>query len=496
MTAKANQQRFPQIIAILDSDAATSTMTAQALKASGAKTCDVYKTGEEGFTALVKKPYEAAVIDWKLAGSTSGLAVLSRLRRRHQSVYLPVVFTAGQISQEDLNMLQDFPCTISLLKPIRQPVLQTSFAKLTAEKQWYLASEQQIEFAFNASQFNPEKSLNTIQSILRKSPHRTPISLIAAEHFMSLKLYKEASVLYDQILSEDSTCLRALSSKARLLSALGKHKNAMALLQKAQFIAPKSIDRLALMGDIEISLKNPTAAIEYFQKALNLDAKDHRAKIGKVVSLGLTSMIGRLISSNCEPSIAKIINNLGVQFAANKDYEKALKYYLVSFSYLANEDLRSKVSFNMGIGFKKWSKASQAKYWLEQALMLSGGKYKKAERHLSGMESVVAVAGLPTEAPPEPVAPMVDNSLDEISLMPLMIPSSPTANISGGSPKKERPSETSAPASSILDEESVDPEYLTPQKSPEMLAIFNTMITEIDKSFDELDAFVSFDEVA
>ena len=464
--------KFPEHIAILDSDAATAKMTQQALTALGAKQIEIFVTGEDGLAALTTKNFDAAVIDWKLKGKISGLAVLARIRRRLDCLYLPVAFTAGQITEPELLALQEFPCTISMLKPIRQPNLQAILTKTTAERQWYLDNEKRLEAAFNVSQFDQKKSAQLIYELVTSSPNRTPIALLAADHYVAQKLYKEAAGLYDRILSEDPNSLRALSGKARLLSVQGKHKNAMALLQKAHAIAPKSIERLLLMGDIEISLKNPQAAIQHFHKVLDLDATNPKAKIGKAIASGYHGMISQKISdANSELSIAKIINNLGVQLALNKDYEKAIRYYLLSFSFLASDSLRSKVSFNMGLGFKRWTKFPQAKYWLEQALMLAEGKFPKADRQLLGLESVTAVAGLMPDTVEKPVklarpaGPMQELQLDKT-----------TYTMAGR-----------APVEVIFEEETVVVGVTA--KAP----VFDDMITEIDASLSELGV-VFFDE--
>lgn len=460
--------KFPKNIAVLDSDAATAKMTEQALLALGASRVQIFTTGDEGLAALTTKTFDAAVIDWKLKGMISGLAVLARIRRRPDCIYMPVAFTAGQISHSELLVLQEFPCTVSMLKPIRQPHLQEMLLKTASEREWYLTNETKIGAAFNVSQFDPQKSAQIIHELIKSSPRRTPISLLAAEHYVEQKLYKEAAELYDRILSEVPESLPALSAKARLFSLQGKHKNAMAVLQKAQSIAPKSIERLLLMGDIEISLKNPKAAIQHFHKVLDLDTTNSKAKIGKAVASRLPNLISqKIFEANAEPSIAKILNNLGVQLAVSKKYEKAIQYYLLSFSFLANETLRSKVSFNMGLGFKRWEKLPQAKYWLEQALTLARGKFPKAHRQLIGLEEVIALAGLMTD--------------EGEKLLKLPKPAGPLHQL---------PLDTTALAVGPMSNDDIFEEETMNVGSSQKAALFDDMITEIDRNLSDSDLFL------
>ncbi len=98
-------------------------------------------------------------------------------------------------------------------------------------------------------------------------------------------------------------------------------------------------------------------------------------------------------------SVAKMINNLGVNLARQGQYEKASKYYLMSFAFVATQDLQTRVSFNLGLDFKKWGKLPQAKYWLEKSRDSSMGTFTKTERHLAELVNIVAVAGLGEPSP-------------------------------------------------------------------------------------------------
>jgi hypothetical protein len=108
---------------------------------------------------------------------------------------------------------------------------------------------------------------------------------------------------------------------------------------------------------------------------------------------------GMLSKSADGSSIAKMMNNLGVQLAASGHYPKAIKYYMLSFAFLGSQELQTRVSFNMGLSFKKWSKLPQAKFWLQKSLVLSYGAFSKALKHLEGLEHIHAQAGFESNEP-------------------------------------------------------------------------------------------------
>jgi len=73
------------------------------------------------------------------------------------------------------------------------------------------------------------------------------------------------------------------------------------------------------------------------------------------------------------------------QQAYQREFERAIKYYIISLGFLGNDSLQSKVCFNVGISFKKWGKFAEAKQWLERSLAIAGGSYEKAQRHLKDL---------------------------------------------------------------------------------------------------------------
>lgn len=480
MTAKLNAQGLPIKVAIVDGDAAAAKIAERALIALGVNQCDIFSNGNEGYDAIKRGEYGAVIVDWKIGGDTSGLAILSRLRRIKETVYLPVILTTSQLKQDEMRGLQDFQCMSAILKPVHQRDIQKAITSLVQEEKWYFQSEKSVIDALNRAQLDSSFAVKSVQGILAKSPNPFPLAMIAAKHFMLHKCLQEAGELYDSILQRDSAYLPALSGKARLLSIQGKQKNAMALLQKAYSLAPKNIDRLSLMGEVEISLRNPEAAIQYFQKALGLDAHDWRAKIGITVAKEFNQLVSLQNSAaNAEPSIAKIINNLGVQLAHSGEFEKALKYYLVSFSFLADNDLQSKVSFNMGICFKKWNKLPQAKFWLEQSIEKSSHGFNKAVRQLVGLEQIVAKSGLDEK---------------KTRVVASVAAATPTPKIKKVLPVTIIPPPQGPLSETYLEEETVDIHGLGGNHIKGINLAIDKLIDNIDDSFADLDEEIAFDD--
>lgn len=489
MTVKDNAKLIPNKVIVIDSDPASAANTEQLLLSAGVLHVEVFSQSDKGLIAIRSGEFDAAVLDWNLKGSVPCIAVLNRIRRTHEQVYFPMIVTTGIVKRDELRMIQDFQCIRILEKPLRQQAATEGLRTTVSEQRWYVSNEKRIAEAFALVPGDPKAALSTISRIIQNSPNPAPLAIIAGRHLANMKFYLQAQSIYDDILRRDPKHLQALNAKARLMAKMGRKKEALAVLMRAQELSPKSIDRLGLMGDLEISLRHPQAAIEHFQSALGLDSKDLKSKVGLKVAQNYSVVVDlQAGGTRDEPSVAKLINNLGVQLSHRGEFEKALKYYLISFAFMANDDLQSKVSFNLGLGFKKWGKPSQAKYWLMRAVSLAGGTYIKAERHLVGMEHVAPAAGLPGAPMAAPV-PII-NAPSEETLTPISatkkVISLPTKT------KAAVADPTPTPDTSVFEEETM---YGAPPKKSEALvqASLDKMIEDIDVDLSGLEQ-LTFDE--
>ena len=485
---------IPKKVAVIDSDAAMANLTEKHVKAMGSRRVDVYHDPDVGYKAIRSGDYDSAIIDWKLNGQTSGLAMLSRLRRSPDFVYFPVIISTGMIKREDLRIIKDFQCTKVMEKPLRQRTITQDFSELTAESQWLKTKEQEVKSALSNAATDPTQARAAVEKVLSTDPQSTPLAMIAARHLTNLNLLDQANELYDKALKQDPNCLPALNGRAKVFSKMGRYKEAMDTLQAAQKLSPQNIERLSLMGEIEISLRNPEAAIENFQNVLKVDSKDTKAQVGMAIATSMKN--GTDIGTKPEDeeqSVAKVMNNIAVNLARQGQFEKAVKYYMMSFAFVGSKDLQVRVSYNMGLGFKKWDKLPQAKFWLQKSLQLSDGKFTKAANQLIGLEGITPMAGLggrSKKSRPTYVAPeKIDVKTPDPTPKPAM-------------PAPPPPSAKAAPAPveedlSFLEEETVANSATKTGKGSGISAstskAFDSMVSEID-GIVEVDGDFQFDD--
>lgn len=111
-----------------------------------------------------------------------------------------------------------------------------------------------------------EKALNIY-------PRNANILLNKGVLLQHLKRFQEALTLYDKALENSPRFVRAINNKAAILDHLGQYELAEATYKKALLIEPKNIEVLNNLGSINRK-RNPVEALNYYEKALKIDAKN------------------------------------------------------------------------------------------------------------------------------------------------------------------------------------------------------------------------------
>lgn len=384
-------------IVVIDTDTAMANFTVKQVIAMGVEEVKVSHDPDEGYQAIKSGNYTATIIDWKLKGLSNGLALLSRIRRSPNFSFFPIIISTGFIDKEDLRIIADYPCTFVMEKPLTAKSIAETMAKLRPMSQWYTTNNKNIKDAFSSPSLTEESANQLADLLSNKNSASIPLAMLVAKYLMKNNFDTLALKLCDKHLTHNPQNLAILNCKIKILAKTGDMAGALKLISAAQALSPHNLERLCLLGEIQISLNNPEAAITSFQKALAVEPMDTKAKVGMVMASELSS--GTLSKSADGSSIAKMMNNLGVQLAASGHYPKAIKYYMLSFAFIGSQELQTRVSFNMGLSFKKWSKLPQAKFWFQKSLVLSYGAFSKALKHLEGLEHIHARAGFESNEP-------------------------------------------------------------------------------------------------
>jgi tetratricopeptide (TPR) repeat protein len=467
------------------------------LRKVGVARVDGFTSGNEGFNAILAGSVHGALIDWNLKGPISGLAILTRIRRLPEFGNFPIIILIDSHQRAEAALVQDFPCTAFIEKPISDKNLNIALSSISRERDWYQTNVSKIENAIKSISSNPEIAAQSLINLLHSSPNPVPVAIIATRVLSEAGKHPQAHVLLQHALKRDPSNLQVLSALSRIYYAQGNFKAAIKALESAHKVAPKNIDRLNLLGELEVTLRKPESAIKSFQDALGMDQFYVWSKVGLTVAQTMKSN-DSLISSfqDEDPSVSKIINNLGVVLARRGEFEKAIRYYLLSFAFLSDEALQTRVTFNMGLGFYRWGKQEQAKYWFERSQRLSHGSFLKAINFLATLKTVESRAGLP--GPKQAIVQPPVAKVGQPMAQPKLEPKEPMVHI-----RPEIVADTRSEAINLL----VEP--IPPNKkdfllldeentnfSPNQLKAHPSIKGSLDKMIDEIDYSLRNDPVA
>lgn len=195
----------------------------------------------------------------------------------------------------------------------------------------------------------------------------------------------KAKIIGTKVIEKDKTNLRALNLMSRVLLSEGKFGEALLMIEDAELLSPKNLERLVLMGDTFRALGENEKARDQYSEVLKIDDRRKDAKTGlgqlELTEGNVNQALELFRDAATEEEIGGFFNNTAVMAVKKQEFDKALSLYTAAQSALQKESLRAKVMFNQGLAYLKWNKLEPAYQAFQKALSLKPD-YEKAQRHL------------------------------------------------------------------------------------------------------------------
>ncbi len=375
----------PGKILVVDNDEAIHGLVESYLKdiSTAAPICvvDAAHADQE----LAKNKYDLVVMDWRQRGM-SGLTLYNRLRSRLINKDIPIVVLTGLVGQEDFRILSENSNSLFVSKPTEiQGFQEVALKVITSARESVVATEcieailnrindQPVEimrFAQNAANFsdNPGTYLNVLGAILVKK-----------------KQLELAESIYKLVFEKDKKNLTAMTELSKIFYRSGRTSEAELLLSRAVHLSPESIERLCLLGEIGLTLKDTEKARAYFKNALNIDHEDLKAKAGLKLADNMTEHLQTVEHGHDSLSniLASNLNTIGISYIKRKEIEKGIEQYKAALCFIYDDPTLSKLHFNLGLAYMRQHNAQEAKNWFLTAKTLSSEIDLKADRYLNG----------------------------------------------------------------------------------------------------------------
>ncbi len=362
---------------IVDADASICNLLNGYLKKLGTQEIETFSDDESAWQAIKSSPSGIIVMDWQGKGS-GGLRLYNRIRTKIETKKIPVIVLSGLVRKADFNIINESRCTKFIEKPFRindfDSVLKDVLRSTITQDQIAEFLQQAIDLA----QDDEKKVMAIIEDVLRHIPDGFEVLIAAGKYLVGKRFYLISEKVFKVALRVNAKSVLAMTELSKIYHMTNRPNEALKLLTTADGIAPGSIERMCLMGEVGLNLQKTDEAKNYFQKALNIDSENETAKAGLVVADNLKDFLNQGTHGiSVQAKIAATLNLVGVTYVRNKQVKKGIEQYQSALCFAHDSENTSRIQFNLAIAYLRLKDKGEALRWLKKALD-TDPMYKKA----------------------------------------------------------------------------------------------------------------------
>lgn len=341
-----------------------------------------------------------------------------KLRKLEIDSLPDVVMVVEDLSQQMIALSSEYNAvsilTVKNLKDQLEPRLKKLLegSEIPPQIKAAYTALDQASASGNLSELN-----KTVSDLYVKFPQNQRIQFEYANLCLRQRNTAEAEEIAKKILAATPGNIRANNIMSRVYMLTGRHKEATVLLSQCDLLSPSNVDRLLLLGDCYLSQGLTSQAKEKYGKVLSIDpnSKDAKKALGTIeLSTGdINDALDLLNDVSSEEELASIFNNAAVMAVRDGDIEKGLKLYNNARGPTKSADLVSKITFNMGLAYKKNHHYKASEICFAESFRLNPANTKAAEQLAIAQEMVSKTGGnvsstlpLPLFEPSESPKPM------------------------------------------------------------------------------------------
>ena len=391
--SKISNHDFPASILVIEDDLAIASMLENILQSNieGA-TIKIAADGDAAWKEAGDFQYDLILADWKLPGP-NGLALLNRFRMHNYYSNVPVLICSGYLKQQDYAFIEELPLTDFISKPFNPFLMMRKIKDLQNEALWHLKMRDKIDAIFTIDSIDKKNLIPTIEALLKKAPKPLGVGVACIRTLRQRGYYKEAYKLAKKLHMKSSESLAILNELGKIYLHSGRVKEAKETLAYAYERSPQNLERICDLGAAKLQSLEVEEAAECFRKALEIDDQVEQAKDGIKLTSNMESYFKFNNPLTIPESFAGLLNAIGIAMVRTKNYRSGVEHYNSALRYVYNDDHKSKLSFNLGLGFLRWKKYEQAHKWLAKALEYHP-HYEKPLRYLKTVEERLESLGL------------------------------------------------------------------------------------------------------
>lgn len=378
----------PKKVLIAGDDAAFVPMAKRHLTDLGIGIVTHVTDGKQAWDELDRGGYDLIVMNWQLA-ALSGIALFNRIRHDPRYTMVPVIACSSKVQLDDFRLLDEFPCSRLLEKPSTQGNFHKTIIAVIQEAEWYRKRRPYTEKLFAQAYHDPERVGKTIKQLLKDAPNPIPASLMVADILYNQGHFQQAEVVFRKVLAYSHDSIPALNGIGKVLYRRGKPEEAFTFLRIAWRRCEQNIERLCLLGELEIGQHDSKSAAQYFEQALKIDTSHEKAHAGVIICRNLDEYVQRNSTVGLPRSFASICNSVGISLIRNEKMDNGLAQYRAALNFLGEDSAASLVMFNIGLGYARWQKWNEAYEWFAKSAEKSPPQFNKSRRWVERLQPML-----------------------------------------------------------------------------------------------------------
>lgn len=298
-----------------------------------------------------------------------------------------ILLTGNRNSQKsfDVSLANELRDIDTLAKPFTAPQLLSLLAKSKATRSQVIKFDEVRENAFKLSK-DPTKVDKAIEMVQKQIPALGPRGMeILVDLYEMQGRIDEALKAVESILEKDQA-LGWLNRKGRLLMKIGKHAEALKLMEVCDKEAPGNIERINNLAQIYLSTKQPDKATQKMLELIELHPENPDLRFELFNNLyehGFDTHAQDLCKKTTTPlEVVRYYNNKGVALSKTGNVDGALTEYERSLQYYPKFKENYRIYFNIALAhasFKKKENYELASEYIDKCLALKPD-FEKAQK--------------------------------------------------------------------------------------------------------------------
>ncbi|WP_324959825.1 response regulator [Oligoflexus sp.] len=352
---------------LIDPDTTVHQLVRQSLKTAGVEQVETFESGDSAWRWLTQGGRPSLILmEWRIP-ELNALQLIQRINQHSPGV--PIILISSLINPGEFSLIKEIGVRGVVEKPFDTQTLMTEIITVIQQHRYpsdQTAMDRRIQQCLATAN---EAEASRLIAMYLCNPAFEPVGKlrIEAEFAFFKGRYKQCCTMAFEALKITGDSLDLLNLLAKALMRLGDYENALKLLEKANALAPRNIDRICRMATICSEMGKEEEAESLLVEAKTIDAvnilvSETEAHIA-IASNDTKRAAETLKGMENLHRIVAYTNNKAVALIRNNQLQKGINLYKSALESLPQpwNDIHDTICFNLGLAYIRLIKYQEAK---------------------------------------------------------------------------------------------------------------------------------------